>query len=326
MIKINSYYSLIIISVLIASLNFIYKPAITDDINMYVSMYERYQLGDYTFIQAFGRDCLVFILFFILAKLGISVSVGFFLISFFTFFNILNSVFYHLKENNINLKKEYLFYLISILPIYLSFSGIRFSLGASLIILGVILLNHSRKVGFLFLFLALLTHFSLSPFIVLYLFFGKFDFEISKTWKIIILSVFLVFFFYIMKQDLKLRIIYYFFNDTVTWSYVFLKNKISFYFYWFIKFMWIPLYIGIYYFGKKIRFDRNTWLLILFTISFLPFMNIFYRYTQILCPFLFIILFKEFYYNKKICLLLFLPFFMNFMLDFYSIIKINYTL
>lgn len=291
-------------------------------------MYKAYQVEGFPFIKVFGRDCLLFILFFILAKLGFNVPAAFFLVSFLTFFNILYSVFYHLKENNIdlNIKKEYLLCLIFILPVYLSFSGLRFSLGASLIILGSVLLNHSKKVGFLFLILGLLTHFSLFPFIILYLFFGKFDFEIQKKWKIISVGILFILFLYILKQDLKPKIIYYFFNDTVSWNYVFLKNKISFYLYWVIKFMWIPLYIGIYYFNKKIRFDRNTWLLILFTVAFLPFMNIFYRYSQILVPFLFIILFREFYFNRKICLLLFLPFFMNFVLDFYSIIKINYTL
>lgn len=170
----NRKFSPFLISIIFGLLSFMYIPMENNDKAYYLLLYKDY--GYYNFNQFLYHllddktDFIFYTAIYLFAWLKISYAYIFYILTSITVYNIFYIFNIHATKLNLNKKYFFLFFLILLFSFSLPhlLSGIRFYLGGSFILLGLHLLFYEKrpKIGYLYLIVGSLTHFSTIVFLI----------------------------------------------------------------------------------------------------------------------------------------------------------------
>lgn len=219
----KKYSGYVFIALFFSVLSYLYIPHWSNDKMTYFALQQsfvNYSLNDFIlYILAERSDFIFYLLIFIFSKLGVSFSLTGALITGFTVYMFMWIFRQTLDNYYLSKNKAFSYFLIFLfsfsLPMLLS--GMRFYLGASFALVGLyfIFIDGKYLKGFIFLFLAIFTHFSLVVYIPISILF-----IILKNKPNILRIAFLISFAFLLlsKEDLYSVISNYSFNDALTYK------------------------------------------------------------------------------------------------------------
>lgn len=159
-------FSLVLLSLLIGFISYLYIPSFTNDKTRYIERLDlltSYNLGEYiSYLMKSNRPDFVFeSLLYLFARLDWNIHYLFFAVTSF----VVYSVFYLIRRiiwgENVGLNILYTILILSSFSLQGLFSGIRFIFGISLFLWGIYFYIFQKKSsGLLFILIACLTHFS----------------------------------------------------------------------------------------------------------------------------------------------------------------------
>lgn len=296
-------------ALLIAFVSFLYKPPIAWDKARYMEFYRLSKMLDFRgFLEvnfAAQFDFIFRLFVFWASKLNINIHYIFFIATFITVYNIFH-VYY--KEIN-KLKLSQLYVSVSVVLFILSLSyidiisGIRYALAISWIFLGYYKgVFEGKKVAWLYLFLGIFTHFSVTIFAVLYLLFPLFI-KIRLQWLKVLLLLSLSFIIIPEKtllgffssiglgSSIDTKINAYLDKSVLTSEETFAKKIIDFF-----NVSWV-IVLNIYLILKKSKLQTNyikiTTMILIATNVFVSFPIVYNRYNLFLKLFVVIMLMNE---------------------------------
>lgn len=206
----KSKFYLNLFALLSGVIAYMYIPHIANDKASYFLTYVRfsgYNWSEFLNYLSLDPNVIFNLLLYYSARLGISFQLLFFFFTYFVVGSVLH-VFNELtKESSISRKTYFFFFVLLVLSFSMPrlFSGIKFYLGTTLLLLcfyeGILKKNNVR--GLVFLFLAVLTHFSVIAFVPVY-FAVKFFPDKTRLFRIIFICSFA---FLLIPKDIVSNII-----------------------------------------------------------------------------------------------------------------------
>lgn len=339
--------SLLLVIILIGIFSYFYIPSYTDDKVRYIDLYNSFLIFDVDdfifYIKNRGLDFIFHAFLFFFAKIGLSYSMCFMVITIITLITIFYPTYEFLNQSYAP-KRVYLLTLLLLLfsiSIPSLFSGVRFYMSISFIYVSILsfLLKKGNNKSLFYLFLACFTHFGVFPIaIFLLLFFlvknnnnlSKYLFLFSIMNMFLssfILPLIVEFFSPLYGTSIMLKVDSYLVEDDFLLQSINEGSKGTSFLLILSRFWLVFAYIYIIKTFEIRSILRNLLYTLFFLSSFLySFPTVFNRYLLLLKLFFtFVLLYDYIYYNnKRASYFLLFVFFASFIADIY-ILRNNIT-